>query len=66
MIQQFRNSFLTWYGWALVPMSKSFGRRPSSRSRTLPLEDLQGIGVDILPGNGVVGPGNDGWRCHVG
>src|SRR3954465_3026723 len=36
MIQQLRKSFLTWYGCAEVPMSKSFGRRPSSRSRTLP------------------------------
>ena len=36
MIQQLRKSRLTWYGWAEVPMSKSFGRRPSSRSRTLP------------------------------
>src|SRR5258708_23492082 len=36
MIQQFRNSFLTCCGCAEVPMSKSLGRRPSSRSRTLP------------------------------
>ena len=36
MIQQLRKSFLTWCGCADVPMSKSFGRRSSSRSRTLP------------------------------
>src|SRR5947207_3713036 len=36
MIQQLRNSRFTCCGCADVPMSKSFGRRPSSRSRTLP------------------------------
>ena len=36
MIQQFRKPRLIWWGWADVPMSKSLGRRPRSRSLTLP------------------------------
>jgi hypothetical protein len=36
MIQQFLKRRFTWYGCAEVPMSKSFGVRPSSKSRTLP------------------------------
>ena len=45
MIQQLRNSFLTWYGCADVPMSKSFGRRPSSRSRTAPSATPQALAI---------------------
>ena len=34
--KQLRNAFFTSFGVALVPTSKSFGFRPSSRSRTPP------------------------------
>ena len=60
MIQQLRKSFLTWWGCADVPMSKSFGRRPEQEVTDAaadeirdvivlvqPVQDLECVGIDV-------------------
>ena len=77
MMKQLRKSFFTCWGWAEVPMSKSLGLRAEQQvAHAAPhqvghvavvlqaIEDLQGIGVDVLARDGVLGPRQDA-RGHV-
>ena len=63
MIQQLRNSFLTWCGWAEVPMSKSFGRRCEQQIAHAPadqvgdvvvlvqsIQNFERVGIDVTAG----------------
>ena len=72
MIQQLRNSFLTWYGWADVPMSKSLGRRAEQQvahaaadevgdviELAQAVENLQRVGVDVAARDRVLGARDD-------
>ena len=67
MIQQLRNSFLTWWGCADVPTSKSFGRRSEQqiahaaadevRDVTVlvqPVQNLERVGIDVAARNRVL------------
>ena len=73
--KQLRNSFLTCWGCALVPMSKSFGLRAEQQVAHAaahqvgqepvvlqPVHDLERVGVDVLAGHVVLGARQDAWR----
>jgi hypothetical protein len=76
MIQQLRNSRLTSYGWAEVPISKSGGAReipnaPSNEKGDVvalmqPVEHPEGIRVDPRTGDSMLGARNDDWSHHRG